>query len=693
MAIKTDNALRLLVIEDSVEDAESLVSMLRNGGIVVRPTRPEDQEDFEEAVAKQSFDLVLANANARSVPLGTVQDLIQSIGKDLPLITVLQQATAEQIVDMLKKGVRDVVFRGNPEHVQLVVRREFESLRTRRSLRRLEVSLRETEKRAAALLDSSRDPITYVHEGMHVYANRAYLEMFNFEEFNEIEGTPILDMVAPAAAERLKALLRGLSKGEKPPAQLQIVAQKPHGGESFDAVMEFSEASIDGEPCTQIVFRQQSANPELVKQLEGLKTQDLVTGLLNRQAFNDALDDAIAAAQQGRGERMLILIEIDRFKGALDQVGMGGADLILGDTAQVIRAKLSEADQAGRIGDHTFVALLKESTLKECEARAQVLRKAIEDHLFETGKQSINLTASLGVTTIGERTRNTSEVMGHATAACKAAQDAGGNQVRVHDPRAKDREAEERNAHWVALVKDAIARNHFVLFYQPIVSLHGETGEFYEVLLRMQSPRGEILPKDFMPPAEAAGLLPQIDRWVIERAIDILAERRRTGTKTTFFIKITPQSLEEPTLLPWLANKLKAVRLAGEALVFEMPESKAQTSLRAARTFQQGLAQLHCGFALEQFGSGIQSFQMLKHLPANYLKIDRSFMTELAKTPENQQKVKEITDQAHAAGRLTIAEFVEDAASMSILWQCGVNFVQGNFLQEPEKVLAYDFNG
>jgi len=692
MALKSDNALRLLVIEDSVEDAESLVSMLRNGGVVVRPTRPEDLEDFEEAMAKQSLDLVLANANSKSIPIGKVHDAIHSLGKDLPLIAVIGTASTEQIVDLLRKGARDVVYRSNQDHVQIVVRREFEALNARRALRRLEVSLRETEKRCSALLDSSRDPITYVHEGMHVYANRAYLELFNFDELDGIEGTPILDMVAPEAADRFKVLLRGLSKGEKPPAQLEIRAQKPHGGEAFDAIMEFSEASVDGEPCTQIVFRQQAANPELMRQLEGLKTQDLVTGLLNRQAFNEALDDGISEAQQGRGERMLILLEIDRFKAALEQVGMGGADLILGDSAQVIRGELKAGDVAGRVSDHTFVVLCRDLSLKECEAHAQLLRKAIEDHLFETGKQSINLTVSIGVTTIGERTKSSQEVMSLAGTACKAAADAGGNQVLVHDPRAKDRENEERNAHWVALVKDAIAKDHFVLFYQPIVSLHGESGEFYEVLLRLQSARGEILPKDFMPPAESAGLLPAIDRWVIEHAIDIVAERRRSGIKTTFFIKITPNSLDDPTLLPWLASKLKAARLHGEAIVFEMPESKAQTALKAARAFQQGLAQLRCGFALEQFGSGIQSFQMLKHLPANYLKIDRSFMTDLPKSAENQQKVKEITDQAHAAGRLTIAEFVEDAASMSILWQCGVNFVQGNFLQEPEKILCYDFS-
>ena len=128
-----------------------------------------------------------------------------------------------------------------------------------------------------------------------------------------------------------------------------------------------------------------------------------------------------------------------------------------------------------------------------------------------------------------------------------------------------------------------------------------------------------------------------------------------------------------------------------EKLVFLMPESKVSTNLNPVKQFTKGLAQLHCGFAVQQFGSGLNSFQLLKHVDLDYIKIDRTFMTDFAKTRENQLKVKEICEQAHAQSKLTIAEFVEDAASMSILFTLGVNFVQGNFLQEPEKVMSYDF--
>src|SRR5215467_6152158 len=199
----------------------------------------------------------------------------------------------------------------------------------------------------------------------------------------------------------------------------------------------------------------------------------------------------------------------------------------------------------------------------------------------------------------------------------------------------------------------------------------------------------DISPNFFLPVAEQNGLLPQIDRCVIRDAIKALSERERAGHRTTFFLKLTPQSLEDQTLVPWIAQQLKSARVRGDAIVFEVPESKVVTNLKPARAFVSALKQIHCGFALEQFGSGLNSFQLLKHVDANYLKLDRNFMAELPKNKENQDKIKELCDQAHHAGKLTVAEFVEDAASMSILFSCGVNFVQGNFLQEPEKVMAH----
>ncbi len=686
---KQDTVIKLLLIEDSVDDAEQLISMLRNGGIALRPTRAGNPDELAAQLEAQTPDIVLANVDAKVLKLSDVAALASRGGRDIAVIAVTTHVTEDTIVAAFADGARALALRNRAEHVQSIVKREFESLNMRRSVRRLESALRETERRCDALLDSSRDPIAYVHEGMHVRANKAYLEVFGFEEFEDIEGVSILDMIAPDDADDFKSLLKRLSKGEKPPQKLNLKAQRADGS-SFDATMEFAEASYEGEICQQIIFRQQTMNTELAKELDVLRSKDLVTDLYNRQYCLAELDRMIGDAAKGTHDQALMLVEADNFKHLLDTVGLGNADLLLGDMANLMRRHIKESDIAGRFGEHTFGVLVAGRSVDEVRQLGETLRHAFEERIFEVGKQSVNANVSIGGVLIGEKNANSQTVLTQASNALRTAQTEGGNRVNIFDASAKDKANEEKNRHWLALVKDALANNGFLLFYQPIISLHGAEGEFYEILLRMHGPKGEIAPNFFMPIAEQHGLMPSIDRWVISNAIKSLAEREKAGHKTTFFVKLTPQSLDDQTLLPWIAQQLKNSRLRGDALVFEMPESKVVTSLKPARAFVNGLKQIHCGFALEQFGSGLNSFQLLKHVDANYLKIDRSFMAELPKNKENQDKIKEVCEQAHHAGKLTVAEFVEDAASMSILFSCGVNFVQGNFLQEPEKVMTYE---
>ena len=686
---KQDSVIKVLLVEDSVEEAEQLISMLRNGGIAVRPTRASNVDELTAQLKAQTLDVILVNVDAKGLKLADAAALASSGGKDIAIIAVTSHVSENAIVAAFTDGARALALRNRAEHVQAIVRREFDGLNMRRSVRRLEALLRETEKRCDALLDSSRDPIAYVHEGMHVRANKAYLEIFGYEEFEEIEGMSILDMIAPDDADDFKTLLKKLSKGEKPPQKLNLKAQRGDGT-TFDAIMEFAEASYESEPCQQISFRQQTMSVELAKELDVLRSKDLVTDLFNRQYCLAELDRVISEAAKGRQDQSLLLLEPDNFKSLLDTVGLGNADLLLGDMANLMRRHIKESEIAGRFGEHTFGVLVGGRNPEGVRELGEVLRKSFEERIFEVGKQSVNANVSIGAALIGEKNANAQAVLTQASNALRVAQTEGGNRVNVFDPAAKDKADEEKSRHWLTLVKDALANNGFVLFYQPIISLHGAEGEFYEILLRLQGPKGEITPNFFMPIAEQNGLMPSIDRWVISSAIKALAEREKSGHKTTFFVKLTPQSLDDQTLLPWISQQLKNSRLRGDALVFEMPESKVVTSLKPARAFVTGLKQLHCGFALEQFGSGLNSFQLLKHVDANYLKIDRSFMAELPKHKENQEKVKDLCDQAHHAGKLTVAEFVEDAASMSILFSCGVNFVQGNFLQEPEKIMTYE---
>jgi diguanylate cyclase (GGDEF)-like protein/PAS domain S-box-containing protein len=687
---KQDRVVKLLLIEDSVEEAEQLISVLRNGGIALRPARADSAESLAQQLEAQTPDVILVNTDAKSLKLADVAAQAALGGKDIAVIAVVKKPSEADIVAAFNDGARALALRNRAEHVQSIVKREFESLNMRRGVRRLESALRETERRCDALLDSSRDPIAYVHEGMHVRANKAYLEMFGYDEFADIESMSIIDMIAADDADDFKTLLKRLSKGDKPPQRLNVKAQRSDGT-TFDAVMEFAEANFEGEPCQQISFRVQSENAALAKELDALRSKDLVTELFTRQHGLNELGNSVSAAAAGTGDRALLILEPDNFRRLLDTVGLGNADILLGDMAAVVRQHLKEDDVPMRLSEHTFAIISSGRGIENLRQVAESMRKAFEDRIFEVGAQSISANVSIGGVVIGERNAIVQTVLTQAAQALRAAQGEGGNRVSVIDPDAQDKAKDEENRHWLALVRDAIDNGKFTLFYQPIISLHGDEGEYYEILLRMRGPKGDISPNFFMPVAEQYGLLPAIDRCVIRDSIKALAERERAGHRTTFFLKLAPQSLEDETLVPWIAQQLKAARVRGDAVVFEVPEPKVVTNLKPARMFVNALKQLHCGFALEQFGSGLNSFQLLKHVDANYLKIDRNFMVELPKNKENQDKVREICELAQRSNKLTVAEFVEDAASMSILFSCGVNFVQGNFLQEPEKVMAYEF--
>lgn len=679
MAMKQDNVVRILFVQDQVDEAEQVISLLRNAGIAVRPAKAAVPEELEEALSGRSPDLVLVDPQSKQLDLDHVLKQVAATGKDIAVLSLVRNADEKLIAETFEKGINGLALLSHPKQLEAVVRREFEALSMRRSVRQLQAYLSETERRCDALLESSHDAIAYVHEGMHVRANKAYLELFGMESFEEVEGMTLLDMIAPDDASNFKQLLREIGKGETPPEKIEVKARRSDGQE-FEALIHFANASFEGEPCLQIVFRQHEVD------VDELRWRDNVTGLFNRSHMLQAVDKAVGEAAGGRADQALLILEPDGYRATLDSVGLSAADSLLHGLASVIAEQLGDRDVAGRISDHSFAVLLVEHDQNQAAGVAEQLRASVEKYIFEAGAQSISTTVSIGGSLLGERNADTRELLNQATDRLRSVQDQGGNRVEIFNPAAREQEEAEREQRWVSAIEQALAKDEFVLFHQQIISLQGAEGEYYEILLRLNGPNGEILPKSFMPAAERNHLMPKVDRWVIGNAIALLAQRIRDGQATTFLVKLSTQSLQDATLARWIAEQLKAHKVPPSSLILEMPESKVMTSIKPAAAFVNAVRKLGCGFALEQFGSGLKSFQLLQHIHADYLKIDRNFLDELPKNPENQAKIREICNQAEEGKRKTIAEWVQDAASTSILFTAGVDFVQGNFLQEPEKI-------
>ncbi len=679
--MKKDYVIKILFIENSLEEAEQIISLLRNTGIAVRPARATNVEQLKAAVNELEPDVVMFDPAVSTLTLAEAVQVLEASGRDYALLGLINMMDNHSVADLFVHGVRGIALRSQPKQLVLVLQREFEALQTRRQLRRLETSLRESERRCDALLDSSTDAIAYVHEGMHERANQAYLDTFGYDSFDDLLGLPVLDMIDAANANEFKSLLRGHARQEKMPTQLTLRARRADGS-SFDATVEFAPATFEGEPCLQIVFRRQMVDPAVLEQLQ----RDPVTGLFNRARMLECVDNAVAAAAKGKKGQSLLLIEPDNWASLVAGIGLGKADELLAGFADRLRMLLGTEDMAGMLAEHTLGVVLDSRQDDAIRDWITKLQQSVSNAIFDAGTRSISVTASIGGSLLGEKNANAELLLNQASQALRTAQSLGGSKMELHDPAAREKADDERDRYWLDLLQQALANDGLVLYHQQTISLQDAEGDYSEILLRMNGPQGEVLPGFFMPIAEKHGLTRAIDRWVLDQTFARLQAREAQGQQTTFFIKLTASSLQDDTLLPWIGERLRQVTLKRGRIVLEMTESKVMTLLRPAQEFVNGWKKLGGQFALEQFGSGLNSFQLLNHIDADYLKIDRSYMAELPQHPENQKKVTEICQQARELKRQTIAEWVEDATSTSLLFSCGVDFVQGNFLQPPQRL-------
>lgn len=271
-----NGTVKLLILDTSQNDAEDLVNLLRNAGHATQAQLIESEQQLSELLNSKTWDLCFAHNRSTDYTPFQVLAQIKKLEQDIPLILLTEHNESEAVIGALEAGMRDAVAADDKERLKLVALRELDNLYQRRARRRAEISLRDVEKRCHLLLDSSRDAIAYVHDGMHIYANNTYVKMFGYPDFDELEGMPIMDMVASSDQEDFKAFLKSYTSGNSDSDQFSCKGLRDDDSQ-FEANMQFSSAKYDGESCTQIIIRTgdvSSSKPDTIR-------QDIITGLQN----------------------------------------------------------------------------------------------------------------------------------------------------------------------------------------------------------------------------------------------------------------------------------------------------------------------------------------------------------------------------------------------------------------------------
>lgn len=698
--------IQLLLINKSENDAVEITSELRNDGLTLHPTVISSHKVFEKEIDRKPFDIILFSPNIKDLDIGTVLQRLKELQSDASVI-VIADKTPEETLFLLKQGVTHVIPQEPHELISLILQKEYTALQGLRCEQVLSQQLQDSEKRCQQLIDSSRDAIAYVHEGMHILSNDPYFKIFGYESRDDIEAMPIMDLVASEDSARLKEFLRRFSPGSKKQAETDDAKTKDNtltvkgikeDETEFQMQMEFQPASMAGEECIQVIIRNNEINlkaqKKLQQKLEVLNTQCQETGLFNRRYFLEQLEHTVEQAVADNKTAFLLLISLDNFADIRNKLGVINSDHVIADIAGLLKKLTADRDiSLSRYETSSFTAIINTDNEQQVMQLAEDIRLTVEKHIAEVKDKSIITTCSIGVIQI-DSTRKSSQIcLNNAQNVCDEATTGGGNQVKLYVPDASEMDDQQLLRHWANEIENAIKQKRLFLMFQPFVSLMGENSENYELYIRMRNEQGDIInPRDFMPQAEASNHSIHIDRWIIAEAIRLIAETNQQGHHYRFIIKLSGASLTDEKFIAWVKHNLERYKVKGKSVIFQFQARQAVEHLRHMQKLTQQIHQLGCLLSFEHFGHDETAETLLQHIIVDFLKLDLELVKDISTNGERLENLNSICTKANDMGIKTIVPFVEEAGSLSVIWQSGAHFIQGEFLQEPSTALDFDFS-
>jgi len=439
---------------------------------------------------------------------------------------------------------------------------------------------------------------------------------------------------------------------------------------------------------TVVLLHDVSEQRGLARQMSYQATHDALTGLVNRREFERRLEEAIEIGHRGDGQHVLCYLDLDRFKVVNDTSGHLAGDSMLREVAKLLRDAVRDSDTVGRLGGDEFGMLLMGCPLEKARQIADDVCRAVGDHRFVWRDRIFNIGVSVGLVEISRESGTIEELLTAADSACYVAKKQGTGRVAVYSARDEALARHTGEIQWLQKLQSALKESRFQLFYQPIVPAYGTDGggPAMEVLVRLQEEDGhQVQPAEFVRAAERYRLMGLVDRWVVQTTLAALGRGAiPVSSDRCVAINISGQTLADSQFLEFVVECLDSTGVTPAQVCFEISETAVVANLDHARRFVGVLHGMGCQFALDDFGSGVGSFSNLKSLPLDYLKIDGSFIRNLARDSVNQAMVTAMIKLARTLNFKVIAEQVEDSAALEAARRIGVDFVQGYAIARPQ---------
>ena len=678
------HSISIAVLSENEDDVALINGTLRDGGHAAHCHWIDRPSRLDETLAAERVELLIMNCDSYTDGIRQVIKQKDRFNPEVPVIALRKDADESAIQEAMRHGACDLVSIGLKKRLQSVVTRELRALRAERALNSTIASASEYKRQIRDYMQSSTAAIALAQEGIIIEANDAWLELFKAANVDEVKGLPLMDNFETESHAALKGALNAAIKGKWAKDEKLSVKPNIEVGHGDKLELEFQRIDFDSAPSVHVRI----APPDKSKQeptalVHDALKRDPTTLFYHRAQFLERLKKRLSRKPKS-GLHILAYVRIDKFDKVQDKVGIIESEEILAQFAEAVRKRMHPRDVGGRFEGTSLMILLERGNARDGQVWGTQLAKSIETTTFDIGDKSTQVTCTVGVCAVSDIFSNLEELVAATVDAHKLGKEAGGNTCFLNEDAHEDTKQQEYDAIWVKHLKSALMDDRFLLAQLPIAGLRRDSIEMYDLLVRMIDEQGNsVLPSEFLPAAERNNMMKNIDRWMIKSAIDFCEQ----SNADRVFVRLSRQSIIDRSTLGWMQREFDTRKFDCSRLVTQIPERDAAKHIKQTRDMVRKLRKLGVGFAIEHYGIDQERFQILDILKPDYIKIDGELMHSLMTDSSMQSAVQRIVSAAAERDIKSIAERVENANAMAVLFQLGLDYMQGHYVHEPEVVL------
>ncbi len=694
--MQADRTLNLLIALDDSDRANQLMYLLRDAGYTLNSNLVDQNTDLQELLNQQEWDLLLTEMELKSANVRGITTALKNRQPDTAVVMISSTDDPESnvVVEGLRMGADYVVPTDEDQYFLLAVSNSLENVKQQRKRAFWKQLYLDAESRCEGMMDNNKDAVAIVKEGTYIYSNPVYSRLFGFDAPDDMLMLPVIDTIGKTSQGQIKHYLKPLSADAQIESTTLNITGTTTVEKDFDTTINISQILYQSETALQFLIDHRILSPEITGTLTADEATSNLSDIQPKKVIA-TIDQAILKAARTEEQALAIYIRIDQIHEFKSHSDAAGAEKLLDAVYNFINQHSPRPQTLLKFADDVIVALHEINSLDKGRQYAEELSRAIATQTFAAGEESLALSTSICVSALNHVNQS-------AVACLKQCQQAiagDDSDLRKTSVEARiycfdnvefDRfESEKATIEFGRLL---LEKRLIGIAFQPIMALQGEPAEFYEVLMRPKVEEYPYeVPEDFIGRVFKTKVAGEVDRWVILESVKALAEKLKKSPDTKLFINLSATSIQDPTFAGWLKIALQAAKVDPAHLIFQLREIDVGRHIDQSDKLIKQLAQLRVRSALTHFGLAINPILVLDKLSFDFVKLDRVLVKAALEGGENAKGMINLLNATQDMKPALIIPFVENPSIMPTLWEHGVDYIQGYYVDEPRPSMEFDF--